>query len=1778
MNSSWFSREYLAVKTEAAKVLALRLFAHFKHPRRAQELVAVLLILLLVWQGAFYNTRNVKAATYTFVQTSWAGGADTVNFPSHTNNQSGWTKYYSLDSGAVVTAGAVKMEISTTTQTLAQTTATDFSSGTAGAGSFVVGANNGGGVALCTYDHGGADWTPSDNDGIYDLNGATAGIYIAGTHCNIGTFSIPSGTVYVMPYDGSKYGRLKIYATTVSVAGTLSAASSGYPEYTGPGSVGGGADGPGGSYGGNGGGATGKTYGNLTTPTDLGSGGWLGCDHWQTPAGHGGGAIYLNASGAMTIGGNVDANGGNGSNRVDAICGATYSSGGGSGGSVYLSASSLAGAGSITANGGGVTGNGGGGGRVAYYYTSSTFSGTVTASGGSSPYLAGSAGTVNNGDAGSYPGPIGYLFPSVKKSFLGIKMAHAASAQAIFTSSVQDTGVGQYRTFGAIRWTGGTSTTASIKFQVASSNSAGGPWTYYGPTGALDFYTVSSTTLNSTHHNQRYIRYQMTLDSTESLFDTPVLQSVSIGYDISAYPTSKNLVSSPYNAVDSANIPDSLAWTEDLPSGTDIKFQVRTAPDSAGTPGSWTAWMGPGGSDATYFTDSAGGEAMPAGLSDGASDQWMQYKLFLVSDGSATPTLSSMTVTYVVNAPPNFNPAYGSSGLTVSQVSSSGDANWGNVQISYSVRDTDTTSGSVTRGYITPSFEYDLDDGLGWRAIASQYLVSGDTSNKAVDVTTYMIYNAYWNAKGQVPNLATTTARIRVTANDNEAANNTASVSVSDVGIDTTAPILSVKVFNSALGRMTLMASDTLSNIQYNISNDSTLAADGTNAISGAWQTVGDTATSTIFSWTGSGSAASEPVYLLVRDAYNNAIATTTVRAPKVPSNIDIKDASNVTTGEYRILTSWPVYSNESGATFVGYEVSRSTNGTDYSLLTTVADIAQNYYLDPGLATTSTYYYKTNVLDTDGDRSRYTAVVSEVPNGVNSISNDTIAPTVSAVSYGTPQSTYATITWTTDEAANSRVEYSTAAANNYASIASSTSYVSSHSVVLPTLTSGTSYVFRVKSTDLAGNLTTSSSGTYAFTTATAMVISGVTATGLTNTSATVTWNTDADADSYVVYATSAADLLSGTNATTTGTATLAGGAGPSYSHSVGLSSLLENTTYYYYVKSTDAPGNIITENNSGSYYTFTTTYDTTAPTITGVTVALKTSDSAVITWTTNEASDSQITWGASAGAPTASSTRNATLTLNHSATMSSLSASTKYYYQVNSADSHGNRATSTEDNLTTTAGDQTITNTVFVTSGGGGVSSVIGIEQKEYDKVKAERDKLTKQLAERDTAAPIIKSVSVSDIKPFAATLNVVTNEPAFAMVQFGMSEDLLDKTVSGREYSASSTIALYGLRFGTDYYLNITASDKAGNISLATTSAFKTQYAAEATDDLKTLDNAENYQNQLEGIIDSVLPSLVPPQIADIKATDITEDTAVISWSTNSKTYGSVLYAPNDVLKDKGFSSSSPMIMTLSDASNKERAHTLMLKNLSPLTTYQYKISSFAIFGASSESKIFKFTTKAPKVRPEISNITTTSFTVFWKTNEPTTSVVEYTNKKTGTVARVTKEERVKNHTVTVENLTPDTLYAVAIFGVADNGVMIEATQALAVRTKLDSTPPAISGMTISNTIIPNKSDRLQTVITWKTDEPATSLVAFEEGTGSVLLAPQFSENVETFSENHAIILTRFKPGTVYRVQVASTDRAENSASSTVKTILTPRQSDSVFNVIIKNFDDTFGYLNSSR
>ena len=185
----------------------------------------------------------------------------------------------------------------------------------------------------------------------------------------------------------------------VASGGYISADARGFSHSDGPGqgqnaAAGAGGGGHGGAGGDGIGGNGGGTYDSVPSPTEFGSGGGDKAPPSEV-GGAGGGVLRMTVNGVLTVHGRLSANGANSPNGF---------SGGGAGGSLWITADTIGGLGLITANGGNggydwgdPKGGGGGGGRVAVYTCDLQIDpGYITTNGGSG-WHAGVAGTVFHG-------------------------------------------------------------------------------------------------------------------------------------------------------------------------------------------------------------------------------------------------------------------------------------------------------------------------------------------------------------------------------------------------------------------------------------------------------------------------------------------------------------------------------------------------------------------------------------------------------------------------------------------------------------------------------------------------------------------------------------------------------------------------------------------------------------------------------------------------------------------------------------------------------------------------------------------------------------------------------------------------------------------------------------------------------------------------------------------------------------------------------------------------------------------------------------------------------------------------------------------------------------------------------------------------------------------------------------------------------------------------------------------------------------------------------------
>jgi hypothetical protein len=243
------------------------------------------------------------------------------------------------------------------------------------------------GVKTLTVDNGGIAGTNTPLDNAYSLPSSPFDLNIAGAAKVVPITPLPlvsnlnlaAGSAILAP--AARSNLVIAVSHNANLAGSINLDSLGYAQANGPGA---GTNisliGSGGGYGGAGGNSAngapgGGIYGSASQPTDFGSGGGRGANT-LTGGSEGGGALRLSVGGTLNLDGTLSA---------DGNYGWQDDSGGGAGGSLWITANTLTGSGNISAAGGDGdlwNGGGGGGGRIAIYAPTNLFSGTTNAGGG----------------------------------------------------------------------------------------------------------------------------------------------------------------------------------------------------------------------------------------------------------------------------------------------------------------------------------------------------------------------------------------------------------------------------------------------------------------------------------------------------------------------------------------------------------------------------------------------------------------------------------------------------------------------------------------------------------------------------------------------------------------------------------------------------------------------------------------------------------------------------------------------------------------------------------------------------------------------------------------------------------------------------------------------------------------------------------------------------------------------------------------------------------------------------------------------------------------------------------------------------------------------------------------------------------------------------------------------------------------------------------------------------------------------------------------------------
>lgn len=836
---------------------------------------------------------------------------------------------------------------------------------------------------------------------------------------------------------------------------------------------------------------------------------------------------------------------------------------------------------------------------------------------------------------------------------------------------------------------------------------------------------------------------------------------------------------------------------------------------------------------------------------------------------------------------------------------------------------------------------------------------------------------------------------------------------------------------------------------------------------------------------------------------YTSQTFTFTSNSPGPPADLGATDSSDRAANRYSITLTWDAPTNL-GSGVEAYKVYRCT--TDCENPDTVDDPPANYtnlatvstlgYLDTSLSNTTTYSYFVRATGTGGTISGNSAVVAMKPEG-----KFKAAPAMSGNPTTSIRIRSAEISWLTQDdvdkngdpvphPASSYVQYGTT--TGYGSETGSGDLVNEHDVNLTNLSPNTLYHYRLKWVDVDGNVGLSSD--YTFTTLGApSAPTAVTATPTSGTTNSFAFNWAAPADEgvtvasyrYSVNSTPTADNTTSTTSTSV----------PAFAAATRQG---QNT---FYVVAVDDGGNVNYNNYGSVDFTAYTTPPGPPRNITLVDSSDRDAKRYLLT----------LTWDAPIVAASAGASSRA----------QAIDDNTIYYTISRSTDG------------TTFSDIATITSTGYLDTG-------LDSETTYYYKVTA-RDKAqatsesTKLVSDkpegRFTTPPAITKSAVVTPDSFSAVVTWSTERVASSFVDFGASaSDLLEEQGTA-DLVIDHSVKITGLKPETTYYYQVKSLDVDENVATSEVASFTT---------------------------------LEAPRVLDLKISDIRLYDTIISWKTNKETTAVISYG-----------TSANYGLTYTDTSGSYAlVHTVKLESLKDSTLYHLKIGGQDRNGNPVSSDDYTFTTQT---FPKVSEITTQNKSqgqteVFWKTNVPTTSEVEYYGdaiapKTQGNTAFVTE------HSILLYGLEDAALYKFKVRGSDEYGY--EAVSAEQEFTTLqDTTPPDIFGVNSeSNTIGSGDASKIQIVISWKTNEPTTSQVEFGVGLSSTDFTDTTEENAELVME-HLVVISDLTPAKTYHFRVVSRDKAGNVTKSNSYTVLTSRKRESFLQLIITNLEETFSWL----
>lgn len=405
--------------------------------------------------------------------------------------------------------------------------------------------------------------------------------------------------------------------------------------------------------------------------------------------------------------------------------------------------------------------------------------------------------------------------------------------------------------------------------------------------------------------------------------------------------------------------------------------------------------------------------------------------------------------------------------------------------------------------------------------------------------------------------------------------------------------------------------------------------------------------------------------------------------------------------------------------------------------------------------------------------------------------------------------------------------------------------------------------------------------------------------------------------------------------------------------------------------------------------------------------------------------------------------------------------------------------------------------------------------------------------------AELTSGIILQNVSTRYATILWTTNRKSDTKIAYGkVSGDYFEEEAYNSKQVTDHRIQLSNLEPDTTYYFKAKWTDEDGNTGESHEMSFRTERT---------------------------------PQVYETNVDRVGLDYAMISFEVYGATKATILYGKNLNYTALAEINTSPT----------RSSYSLLIDGLDDGSTYYYKIQLTDIDGYIYDSIENRTFTTPP--RPQISNVRVQELkevasptVVFsWDSNTEVNSIVTYRQDVEGakTIDKVDMEYRKGLHEMEISGLVPETPYVGYVEGVDQLGNKARSEQ-IRFTTATDTRPPKIFNVVVEEDLLSRsaQSDRsrsAQFIVTWETDEPATSRVEFGEGGAGVYTSStKIDQELRT---KHLVIVSGLTPSKVYSLQILSSDPSENVGKYGPVVAITPRSASTVLETVLGVVSDIF-------